>query len=278
MAEPRPAPTFAVLYVGRGQQEEFLAPRRLLEDSAALACVDRWEQACELVAGRAFKPDLIVVEQPRPGEPQAVARLRAAAPLAGVWVLTGSWAEGEERTGRPSPLAERVAWTQFALRWSEELRRAEDRRPALWQAPFTTTPEERLLDQTSDCVPPSGGAPAVAIYSDHRGIYDWLVDLARACGAAPLASHLAAPARAPTARLAIADFDELRPGWLDRWRAIERATPRARRIVLLDFPRWQDVAEASAWGAEAVYAKPPGRHWLGRELELTSTSLGAEAR
>lgn len=282
MAERSPARTLSVLYVGRGELFEFREALRQLEASAALARTTSLDEACELVATARFEPDLIVLEQPRPGEPDAAQRLQCAAPLSGLWVLSGSWSDGEERTGRPAPSVPRLAWSEFGSRWAAELDRWSRGQPTSWQMPFTTTPEERLLGrQALRCDAPTPPIH-VAIYGERVTSLQWLVDACRAHGADVVGSGWVSPALAPNAELAILDAEEWTPAARRALRAVESAAPRARRVLLLNFPRWQDVVEAESQGAHAMYQKPLPLATLEREIlpsvSRTARRVGTPAR
>src|SRR3954468_22040654 len=63
-----------------------------------------------LIASAETRPELIVVAQSRPDMiwSDELNHLHRAAPLAGVVALAGSWCEGEMRTARPWPGAQRL--------------------------------------------------------------------------------------------------------------------------------------------------------------------------
>lgn len=68
-------------------------------------------------------PEIIVIAEGRPGmvNRRAVERLRRSAPLAGVVSLSGSWCEGETRTGQPIASAKRLYWYEFPSWWQRQL-------------------------------------------------------------------------------------------------------------------------------------------------------------
>src|SRR5262245_6019486 len=90
-----------VVMIGDTQHVEFRAAADWLArhtDLQTAPCPDQ-----ELVS--VFQPDVVVMAQSRPAQwtRAAIEQLHAAAPLARLIALLGTWCEGETRTGRVIP-------------------------------------------------------------------------------------------------------------------------------------------------------------------------------
>ena len=117
------------------------------------------QEAAEFVVRGGSPPDLVVVVQSRPGQftADAMARLRALAPLASIWRQLGSWCEGEARSGRPPVGCANNYWHQWPARWAQETARAQDGHCPAWGLPATATPEERALAIAEQPLPRGSG-------------------------------------------------------------------------------------------------------------------------
>ena len=96
----------------------------------------------------ASSPAVVLIAQAWPGQVAArdVHRLRELAPLARIWVVGGTWSEGEARSGAPVLAALRSYWHQWPARWSHELSTDP---LADCRLPVSASQEERLLHRSS---------------------------------------------------------------------------------------------------------------------------------
>jgi len=190
-------------------------------------------------AKRAVLPAAIVAFQSRPGQfprPQ-VEELRRQAPRAKLVVLAGPWCEGEPRSPRPAEGVSRIYWHQWQARLPQAL--AAGRQP-----PRTLTQTDLLL-RTLKPAWKRGVSGRVMISTLRRESYAALAD---ACGVAGLrASWWQAPAASPVA----ADLQ-----LLDGWDALWPAYAAVPSILLLDWPRPEDLARAEELEIGRVLAKP----------------------
>ena len=176
-----------------------------------------------IAAGRF--PAAIVVFQSRPGQvsQQRVAQLQELAPFAQVVWILGPWCEGQRRleiTGQESP---RIYWHEWPARLPRELG-------------ITTSAKERA---------PLAGTAAIS--TDSRDSFFALADALKVAGLASV-WHGREPPPA----------DE--PGLLliDGWQACpaELISAQAPALLLLDWPRPEDIERAARLGISRVLARP----------------------
>src|SRR5213595_3145892 len=103
----------STLFIGDHRRPEFSGPARWLAAHEAAIARDIPQALSMLADG--MSPAVIVVAQAWPGSfsVQQITRLRRAAPLARVIGLLASWLEGEARSGKPWPAAQRRYWHRW---------------------------------------------------------------------------------------------------------------------------------------------------------------------
>jgi hypothetical protein len=243
-----------ILFIGDTARPEFHEACAALDEVACAARFRNVEAASAALANGEFAPHGIVLAQGFPGQyvPTAIEQLRAAAPLARLIVLLGSWCEGESRSGRPICGAVRVYWHEAAVRFRRELPSwfAAD---SAWSLPVTATDEERLLAAGGAPLPPAEGL--VAIWTWRREMAELLADACRAAGYATAWLHPRVPGLVQGAAAAIFDGDSLDAATMDELAQFAARVSPAPVMVLLQAPRIQDARAARTLGA-VVLAKP----------------------
>jgi hypothetical protein len=206
--------------------------------------------------GKSSDPDAVLLVQSRPGQisrPQ-VERLYAHLPLTRLIGLAGPWCEGELRTGRPWPGVVRVPWRDWRWRLPRELGLNGTSRLLSDGLPRTATETDRL-QQSVASLTGLRFIGNVKLVTPSRATFEaWSAALQRLgvrCLDLPAGSHAAS---SPT-DLQIID------GWDNVARAAEPAdspsTSAAQsRILLLHFPRPDDIIRAASLGIAAVLAQP----------------------
>jgi hypothetical protein len=248
--------SISVLFVGQADRREFLETRNTLANSASLRLAPDLATAAALVRGESFAPEVIVLAEAYPGQFAAAAidRLRAAAPLARVVALLGSWCEGETRTGRPLPGAVRLYWHQARPRVVQELARVAAGQVSSWSLPPTATEEERLLATAEEPIPAAHGL--VAICAPSAVTADWLSATCRLAGYATVRWNGPRWPEVTGATGGIFDATDLGPLEAEQLARMARHLGRTPIVALLDFPRVEDRDRALACGAAAVLSKP----------------------
>lgn len=207
-------------------------------------------------------PAAIVVCQSRPGAvaQDEIESLHHRAPLARLIVLTGTWCEGELRSGRPCQGVTRIPWQQWQVRLPHELALATYR-------PRTLTEVDRLLRTVTPALcRRAGGLAAIATAS--RETFSTLADAAWAAGLRSVWQQPGAPPQSELADVLLVD------GWGCH---AQTATPPAAgppSILLLDWPRAADLERAAGLGIGVVLAKP----WLLTDLLAAIDLLAGNIR
>jgi hypothetical protein len=186
---------------------------------------------------------------------EQVQQLCRRVPLADVVAVVSSWCEGETRSGNPWPGIRRVYVDQLLARWDFAAARmaGDPQPPTEWLPPTMTAEEQWLLQAERSLVRLTGCAAICGETPEQR---DYLVELCQAAGMATV-DHRAdddVAGSAPCVVLydAIADVarrDEQVCGLVRRY-------PRAPLVVLMNFPRADEIARLGQWGALRVLGKP----------------------
>jgi CheY-like chemotaxis protein len=258
----------SILWLGDARRPEFRPAERVLVELGALRQAADARQAIEAMAEGSSTPDVIVVAQAYPGQfpPAELDGLRRRAPLARVVLLLGSWCEGEMRSGRPSPGVIRIYWHQAPARSERQLRRILAGRDSIWDLPATATEEERLLAAStsewprttplSPCGRGVGGEGVVVIVTRRAEMQGVLAAVCRECGYATVWLREPEAARVEGAAAAIFDASDAGPPELDEIRHLSAALAPAPIVVLMDFPRIDDLDRLLSAGVSAILAKP----------------------
>jgi DNA-binding NarL/FixJ family response regulator len=265
---PRERPS--IWLAGRADHPDFRAAVAILHSEAEVSQIDARRPDAAIGALSFGPPELIVLALDRPGAicQQAADALRARAPLAPLVSLSGSWCEGEPRTGRPIAGALRIYWYEFPAWWWRQLALR-----AAGLCPDWARPEcARLL--TAGEKRPSARRQAVA-GCRNLGLIELAVpwwETADALADELLRAGYAAlwrpPGRpSPVAHGVVAGI--WMGGQLDDCEAHDLAAFRRRLdrqgapvVAVLDFPRNNTVDRALALGAAAVLGAP----WMNAEL------------
>lgn len=244
------------LLIGDHEHREFVAACAWLGEQTRLRCVWDVEQASAHLGESPEPPGIVVFAQSRPGQFSAreVERLHAAAPLARLVALLGSWCEGETRSGRPWPGVMRIYWHEWLPRLATLLAYSPTRVGTNWNLPRTATDAEWLLATSQPThLKPRG----LAVVSARR--HTTFAALADACQIGGIAAAWLSPETPLAVQGAnVALWDSA--GW-GEFEAAELATFTSRLapvpvIALLDFPRLQEREQVLSAGAVAVVSKP----------------------
>lgn len=232
-----------VWILGDWQRPEFAAAIRWL--NAHARCVEVCGIDKALTA--ADRPSAIIVAQSRPGQisRHEVEHWHAAAPLARLIALLGPWCEGEMRSGRPWPGVVRVPWRTWPSRLPRELALGGTVTAA--RLPRTATEAERLDSSIAALLRRPPRSITAAIRTASRGEFESLHEALLTLGANVIWRQPGQSADKLTADVMLID------GWENAGELAESWPPR---IVLLDFPRPEDIDRAAALGITAVIARP----------------------
>jgi hypothetical protein len=241
-----------VIAIGPWHTPEFATALANLEDEQSLQKLARIEAAYELLTSADVAPELVLLAQPLPGavRQQEVDRLQRLAPLARIVIVSGTWCEGELRTGNPPAGVLRLYWYELAPWWQAAQRRWSAGLCPAWSAPLDHPQAGRYaIDATIDQLAmPS----TVAIDAEDFAVFECLAGALDASGAVATWAQND-------------DLSQASAGIWDGGQLNDRELPRLGRfclqvkgpvVALLDFPRVEHVVAARAAGAIAVFAKP----------------------
>lgn len=260
--------TLSVIFVGDRHRPEFANAVAELMATADVSFVHGVEEGVALLADDNVHPELIVVAQSWPGcfsAPQ-VDPLRRSAPLAGIVELTGTWCEGELRSGAPLPATIRVPWQRFAT-WLrvERQKIGQDVLPA-WAWPVAATTEDHLLADIVAGDARRGGkvvirgadvfsAELLATAARRRGFE--VLTLAHRCGGDLPDRRGTVPAAAITGAVAaLWEGDKIDAIAASDLQAFAASVAPAPVVCVLGFIRLEDTVRARQAGAATVLSKP----------------------
>jgi hypothetical protein len=236
--------------VGDWRHADFATAIAWLHEAASCECFDDPEA---LLAGtnpeaRERNPAAILLVQSRPSQLNAedVERLHSAAPLARLVALVGPWCEGEMRSGRPWPGVLRVSWRAWQSRLPLELSLVGLDGAAPAPLPRTATEAERSLASVAAVAANRRFRGNASVWTNDRTTFEALADALRSLGM-NAAWHCGSAESGISPELMICDG----------WEQIPVDEPTASTcILLLHFPRPDDVLRARSRGIAAVVAQP----------------------
>ena len=233
-----------VWIVGDWQQPEFAAAIAWLQTRARCAA---FLTAKDAVGTESSCPAAIVVAQSRPGQfsRQDIERLHAAAPLARLIALVGPWCEGEARSGRPWPGVVRVSWRSWSSQLPRELGIGQSATAV--RLPRTTTEAERLASTVAGLRRQPASNFKAAICTANRSEYESLREALAVLGMTAVWWQPAQQVEESQVNVMLVDGWKSAPGYVP-------AMPPC--VLLLSFPRPQDIDRADALGIAAVVARP----------------------
>ncbi|MCI0357349.1 MAG: hypothetical protein L0211_02550 [Planctomycetaceae bacterium] len=243
---------------------------------ADFALATKWlhEKArCEIIpagspaaAGSDF-PVAIVFFQARPGSvlQSDVERLHRLAPLARLVILAGPWCEGELRWNRLPHGTTQILWHQWRWRLPRELGLFPQGSPIAAILPRTMSRVDCLLATIPSGASSSAPRGAAVIATDRRESFESLADLCRLAGLRAVWQQGQSPTSDDRPAVVIAQ------GWqaLADLSRDDQSTllgkpavapgdnaPRPPVILLLDWPRPDDLARAGQLGIRHVLSLP----------------------
>jgi CheY-like chemotaxis protein len=229
---------------------------------------DRQEAMTLLERGDVFERIVLCERRPGQWDEAAVHALRAAAPLANFVRLSGSWCEGQARSGRPPSGCPSIGWQNWPTQGPAAWSKSSDQATTI--VPATATPEERLLAS----VRPETQRQLhgkVVICSRSASAASALAD---ACQSAGLQTRVLASGENDVTLEARALIWDTEPRLLHDATGISKLKTKvtgARLIALVGFPRAEDVVAARRAGVDAVLSKP---FWVGDLLTSIASADG----
>lgn len=245
-----------ILLVGDYENREFRDAVDYIHDMADLKKCDSIGSALVQLANENWSPAAIVVAQERPGKSSAseIEQLHAAAPLARLVALLGSWCEGETRTGQPWPGVTRVYWHRAIPQLEDLLQAISHGSNSAWNMPRTATEAERLLHNAAKPISPRDGF--IVISTETPTAFEALAEACRVKGYSAVwqASHQSLKVEGAAAVLC--DLNRLNDNQLEKVKALVAEIKPVPVVALLGFPRWEDRQRLIQAGVASVISKP----------------------
>lgn len=253
-----------LLLVGDWERNEFAAARQWLETTLPALRCPQVAAACRRLgelsrAGLPGSPSAVVLAQSWPGQihRRQVERLHALAPLARLVGLVGSWAEGPRRGDWAWPGVQVVPWHAWRWRLPDALGLSPTGAPSPRTLPKTATVADWIADQIPPVPMRASQKGPVAVLSSDRLLAQALTAMLKGLGFQ--ASHVEPGRPLPV---------EVQAVVMDGWQAVQEHSralhaastpPRLKEVphlLLLPFPRLEDLTKAQAAGFAAVLAQP----------------------
>ncbi len=268
-----------ILLIGNGDRDEFR------EVAASIAAhggrfADDAATACAEILGGDFVPAIILIAQPWPGcfTARDLELLRAAAPLARIGGLLGSWLEGEPRSGKPWPGAVRIYWHQWFNCGARACEDVAAGRVSLWSLPATASESEQIERAAGTAAPQRRAMrPLVGICARERETAEALRAMISTRG---WQSHWLREPDSSTPNIAdalIFDLGQGSAGECATLRELKSHHETVPIIAICGFPRIEDVRQLRAAGVAAVFSKPFLTEELLRQIEQVFSASWRDA-
>jgi len=218
-----------------------------------------------LLARQPVGPELLLIAQPRPGyyTQTALEHLQRLAPLARIVLVAGSWCEGELRTGKPVHGVLRLYWYDLAAWWRDALACLQVHQRPPWSEPLEDGYAQRLRAHAAPLPTVQAAVGGlIEVNTQHHETFVTLATVLNSAGWAAIWQRCnLRPATTSGTRAGIWDGGQLDPPEIDRLSSFchsigNWADDQVPVIVLLDFPRSEHLAMATAAGARAILPKP----------------------
>jgi hypothetical protein len=251
-----------ILVIGEWAHNQFAAPLGWLDVHAACTYYTKVRAAVNYLRSPARRADPfgVLLLQSRPGQfsSREVELLHATAPLACLVALVGPWCEGEQRSGRVQPGVVRVPWRAWQYRLAREMGLAASAY-GTDRLPRTATDVDRLERDVAARVRRQSIPATAIVHSDRRANYECIASLLAYLGVTTVWSRSGPPSSR-------ADF-EICDSWpwgqefstkngATKWINEVRQSVLAPAVLLLHFPRPEDIQLAREAGFAAVVAQP----------------------
>jgi hypothetical protein len=202
--------------------------------------------------------DLVVIAQSRRDqyELEVIENLQSRFEQSPVVAVLGSWCEGETRSGQPWPGVLRIYWHQWSGRFQGFQQQMEVHGISSWHAPRTSSNADRILathtlDSTAEvkCVGISAWTrPQFEMVQDAVESFGWECRWVERCVWDAQSVQLLNPI--------CIEADSLTPDLEKRITWLKSEFPLAGFVIILNFPRINDVTELAKLGIANVVSKP----------------------
>ena len=208
----------------------------------------------------AMKFSLVVVAQSRRNQFDAgfMNRLLNTFPHVPVTALSGSWCEGEARSGSPVPGVVRVYWHQWQGRLDSFRRQLEHRMIATWNLPRTYSIADRVVRDLNASQLEFADGAMVGISALTPARHAMLKDVCDSAGVQSIwvdtiGDHEELEQKP---QLILLEANSMSLHFVRRVRGLKEKFSKATFIATLNYPRRYDIDMANREGIEHVISKP----------------------
>ena len=213
---------------------------------------------------------LIVIAQTRSNQfdQAAIDSLINDNPLTPVVMLLGSWCEGERRSNQPIVGVKRVFWHQWQGRFEEFVNQLNEQGLSLWHCPAIATDADRV--KATQKTAGLENEPVIGISALDQTTFETLGQAITSLGGKPKwverTSRINLSASATMICIDANSADEVlqrRVQW------VQKQVAHVPLVVLMNFPRRQEVEQLRRSGVTTVISKPFELRELQTAIETT---------
>ena len=241
-----------ILFTGDYWHSDFQPIVSGFEVPITLVPIEKAESVCDT------SYDLIVVAQARRGQysVEQIEKLQALYSGIPMISLLGSWCEGESRSGTPWPGVTRVYWHQWEGRYQKFAQQLTESGITEWHIPRTASIADRIMNTKRISSPNDIGRIAVSAWTNtsfamvddainHFGWTSCWVE--RSIWNAETVSSVDA---------ICIEADSWCDDLLNRINWVRREVPQTPMVLILNYPRTDEIAKIKAAGISEVVSKP----------------------
>lgn len=212
--------------------------------------------------------DLIVIaiahrDQFQVGDIETLATLNAPTPVV---CLLGSWCEGSARSGNPPAGVPLVYWHQWQGRFDRFTKAVDTGMVAMWSLPPTANDRDRVLadsaslehENSNSESSPNAASKRIAVSALTAQSFDMVSDAVKCFQwKSEWFEMIEWEAREhQRADMVCVDADSWSPECEARIRQIRKTLGDLPIVLLLNYPRVEELESVSDWGIETVVSKP----------------------
>ena len=202
--------------------------------------------------------DLVVIAQARRGQHSAdeVQHLQTIFATTPIVALLGSWCEGESRSGTPWPGVPRVYWHQWEGQYQKFASQLEQQEITDWHAARTSTAADRVLKSKTDVSPNSVNCVAVSAWTNQQ--HAMVADAINSFGWTSCWVERAVwnSETSSAVDAIVIEADSWNADLANRIKWVQRQVANAPMVLILNYPRPNELEVIKAAGISEVVSKP----------------------
>ena len=189
-------------------------------------------------------------------------------PLTPIVMLLGSWCEGERRSDQPIVGVKRVFWHQWQGRFEEFVYQMKGQGIALWHRPAIATDADRV--KAAQRTAGLENEPVIGISALNQTTFETLGQAITSIGGKPKwVERTSSINLSASATVICIDADSADEVLERRVQWVQKQVTHVPLVVLMNFPRRQEIARLRKSGVTTVISKPFELGELQRAIETT---------